>query len=150
MRDAGGAVSAHEGHARVRQGRRRRDQREDVGIIMAVIAQSLSDGVDLVIGTFGEQRADRAVDQAADQRFLFRRAAFALEEAAGDAAGRRIFFLVMDGQGKEVLAFLDLLGGGDGRSEEHTSELQSLMRISYAVFCLKKKKQQSLHSNYNK
>src|SRR3546814_4256918 len=27
----------------------------------------------------------------------------------------------------------------DGRSEEHTSELQSLMRISYAVFCLKKK-----------
>src|SRR3546814_5529431 len=32
--------------------------------------------------------------------------------------------------------------GGDGamRSEEHTSELQSLMRISYAVFCLKKKK----------
>src|SRR3546814_3402008 len=29
--------------------------------------------------------------------------------------------------------------GSDGRSEEHTSELQSLMRISYAVFCLKKK-----------
>src|SRR3546814_9561508 len=28
---------------------------------------------------------------------------------------------------------------GDTRSEEHTSELQSLMRISYAVFCLKKK-----------
>src|SRR3546814_9517836 len=31
---------------------------------------------------------------------------------------------------------------GDIRSEEHTSELQSLMRISYAVFCLKKIKQQ--------
>src|SRR3546814_8831327 len=31
-------------------------------------------------------------------------------------------------------------GGNDGRSEEHTSELQSLMRISYAVFCLKQKK----------
>src|SRR3546814_7777969 len=30
--------------------------------------------------------------------------------------------------------------GAAGRSEEHTSELQSLMRISYAVFCLKKKK----------
>src|SRR3546814_2045536 len=29
--------------------------------------------------------------------------------------------------------------GGAGRSEEHTSELQSLMRISYAVFCVKKK-----------
>src|SRR3546814_3373110 len=36
----------------------------------------------------------------------------------------------------------DLLAGAEqpGRSEEHTSELQSLMRISYAVFCLKKKK----------
>src|SRR3546814_10374253 len=32
----------------------------------------------------------------------------------------------------------------DARSEEHTSELQSLMRISYAVFCLKKKKQKSI------
>src|SRR3546814_10846880 len=32
-----------------------------------------------------------------------------------------------------------------GRSEEHTSELQSLMRISYAVFCLKKKKQFVTH-----
>src|SRR3546814_4714915 len=31
-------------------------------------------------------------------------------------------------------------GSPAGRSEEHTSELQSLMRISYAVFCLKKKK----------
>src|SRR3546814_2519103 len=31
--------------------------------------------------------------------------------------------------------------GGAWRSEEHTSELQSLMRISYAVFCLKKKRQ---------
>src|SRR3546814_9246411 len=31
------------------------------------------------------------------------------------------------------------LGAGNPRSEEHTSELQSLMRISYAVFCLKKK-----------
>src|SRR3546814_8686209 len=31
------------------------------------------------------------------------------------------------------------------RSEEHTSELQSLMRISYAVFCLKKKKQTKNH-----
>src|SRR3546814_6961574 len=31
-----------------------------------------------------------------------------------------------------------------GRSEEHTSELQSLMRISYAVFCLKKKKSKEI------
>src|SRR3546814_3601377 len=35
-----------------------------------------------------------------------------------------------------------LVAGDDRRSEEHTSELQSLMRISYAVFCLKKKKRE--------
>src|SRR3546814_2071921 len=34
------------------------------------------------------------------------------------------------------------------RSEEHTSELQSLMRISYAVFCLKKKKKQKKNTLY--
>src|SRR3546814_7499201 len=40
--------------------------------------------------------------------------------------------LVVGGQG-------GTFGGVNLRSEEHTSELQSLMRISYAVFCLKKK-----------
>src|SRR3546814_1570176 len=39
--------------------------------------------------------------------------------------------------------------GGD-RSEEHTSELQSLMRISYAVFCLKKKKDNKSTNNIKK
>src|SRR3546814_5845603 len=43
-------------------------------------------------------------------------------------------------------------GAGTTRSEEHTSELQSLMRISYAVFCLKKKKYthigRHIHRNY--
>src|SRR3546814_9420832 len=40
-----------------------------------------------------------------------------------------------------VRPFVDIVaavGGHEDRSEEHTSELQSLMRISYAVFCLKK------------
>src|SRR3546814_6020041 len=43
-------------------------------------------------------------------------------------------------------------GGLPGRSEEHTSELQSLMRNSYAVFCLKKKTENintTLSSSYN-
>src|SRR3546814_4551221 len=39
-----------------------------------------------------------------------------------------------------IVYLIAILGCGDGRSEEHTSELQSLMRISYAVFCLKKRK----------
>src|SRR3546814_7553614 len=43
-------------------------------------------------------------------------------------------FDAQEGDAPQIVAV-----GQDGRSEEHTSELQSLMRISYAVFCLKKK-----------
>src|SRR3546814_10895787 len=50
--------------------------------------------------------------------------------------GGEIRFLAIE---RLVVLYLDRLF--PGRSEEHTSELQSLMRISYAVFCLKKKKQ---------
>src|SRR3546814_8770807 len=39
---------------------------------------------------------------------------------------------------------------GEKRSEEHTSELQSLMRNSYAVFCLNKKKVRTVHADGNK
>src|SRR3546814_2106689 len=42
---------------------------------------------------------------------------------------------------------IDLSGASTVRSEEHTSELQSLMRISYAVFCLKKKTTKTKASN---
>src|SRR3546814_2113825 len=47
--------------------------------------------------------------------------------------------------GKTTLA---VTAGVNGRSEEHTSELQSLMRISYAVFCLKKKQQKKTPHNH--
>src|SRR3546814_2441362 len=50
-----------------------------------------------------------------------------------------------------VIYTLGLIGGVGGtitlRSEEHKSELQSLMRISSAVFCLKKKTQRTTHAN---
>src|SRR3546814_2933578 len=49
-----------------------------------------------------------------------------------DGAASRIRIRARNGRGNK--------GTGRLRSEEHTSELQSLMRISYAVFCLKKKK----------
>src|SRR3546814_5452251 len=41
-----------------------------------------------------------------------------------------------------MAAQIPISGDAEARSEEHTSELQSLMRISYAVFCLKKKTNQ--------
>src|SRR3546814_6292360 len=55
---------------------------------------------------------------------------FDISEAAAARAGDLLIEFV-DGAPSLIL-------GGDARSEEHTSELQSLMRISYAVFCLKK------------
>src|SRR3546814_3594564 len=50
-------------------------------------------------------------------------------------------FVAELGSGPETLLPADRLGRlvAEGRSEQHTSELQSLMRISYAVFCLTKK-----------
>src|SRR3546814_1816462 len=48
--------------------------------------------------------------------------------------------------GMDILFHRGVFGGhAEGRSEEHTSELQSLMRISYAVFCLKKKKKKKTY-----
>src|SRR3546814_5353401 len=61
-------------------------------------------------------------------RRLHRRALRPLAAAGGDGVGDRA-----DRRGAVPGAAVQ------GRSEEHTSELQSLMRISYAVFCLKKK-----------
>src|SRR3546814_9216562 len=52
----------------------------------------------------------------------------------------RIFAGVDHRLDREEHARLEFRAGAGARSEEHTSELQSLMRISYAVFCLKKKK----------
>ena len=112
--DAGGADRAHKGHARQRQGRRGRDQRENVGIRLEVIGQYGRDDLGLAAELVGEQRADRTVDQARRQRLAFGRAPFALQVAAGDAAGGEGLFLIVDGQGEEVLAGLGRLLRHDG------------------------------------
>src|SRR3546814_1968407 len=103
---------------------------------------------------------------------LFRSLGLVRRDAGGDAAAGQD----RNGRGRDLsvrpltpfLGFLAVrrrkfgrgrIGPGElhrgrfaGRSEEHTSELQSLMRISYAVFCLKKTKQNYSHSTigYNR
>src|SRR3546814_6610670 len=73
----------------------------------------------------GVRQPDAAVrhHEAEDARALLRH----LQRNAAGGAGVGVF----QGVGDQLV--------GEQRSEEHTSELQSLMRISYAVFCLKKK-----------
>src|SRR3546814_2153740 len=83
--------------------------------------------------------ADRAAERSAGP------GARVLVTVAFDKVTDRI---LADARGKTGRAYYDavdvaekaLVAECEARSEEHTSELQSLMRISYAVFCLKKKK----------
>src|SRR3546814_3905729 len=56
-----------------------------------------------------------------------------------------IYAALRDQKWMDAKAMIGALDAQD-RSEEHTSELQSLMRISYAVFCLKKKKNSSFYN----
>src|SRR3546814_2389028 len=59
-------------------------------------------------------------------------------------AGKPLLIFRNDGHSARVAKTIALKTYSSGRSEEHTSELQSLMRISYAVFCLK----QTTHKNH--
>src|SRR3546814_1038584 len=100
--------------------------------------------------SFPTRRSSDLVDVGAVVALLERRDALVLVNRAGvrSAVARRRYVPPLGWHFAPVPAELaaDRLDGGHAgrggdidRSEEHTSELQSLMRISYAVFCLKKK-----------
>src|SRR3546814_7434749 len=83
----------------------------------------------------GQYRRELDLDSAiARSRFV----------AEGVAYTREAFASAADGV---IVVAIGAEGGTIDRSEEHTSELQSLMRISYAVFCLKKKKTNQTANN---
>src|SRR3546814_4421476 len=96
----------------------------------------------MIVFINAEDRAARGLDAGV---------AVALETISADGIARRVEGLTLidypmsrgsiAGYYPELNPLLPL----DYRSEEHTSELQSLMRISYAVFCLKKKKSKQQH-----
>src|SRR3546814_10706685 len=66
---------------------------------------------------------------------------YAIKNILGSSVYRRYFpEYIHPQEGKRERWSCNKLSVDHPRSEEHTSELQSLMRISYAVFCLKKKK----------
>src|SRR5439155_4365619 len=66
---------------------RRAGYGDDVGIILAVRGEHHGDDLRFVAPGFREERAHGAVNQAGGENFLFRRTAFALEEATGDFSG---------------------------------------------------------------
>src|SRR3546814_9080250 len=75
------------------------------------------------------------------------RIAFVTERGGED---QDIYVMKADGSGERPLIESELFEEQSPRSEEHTSELQSLMRISYAVFSLKKKKKHQTNNNYTR
>src|SRR3546814_3719673 len=101
-------------------------------------------------GLAGSIRPDQGMDGAARDREI---------DAAHGNEAPELLGQALRGQDDVVAHFLPTPSGScrvlapgvtflERRSEEHTSELQSLMRISYAVFCLKKKKKKSMtHHN---
>src|SRR3546814_10466084 len=107
------------------------------------------------IGWFGKHilgitsaRPGGAMADTTTDRILFRlktRGALAIAElgAAFGITSEAVRQLLVKAEAEGLVAYDDRREGR-GRSEEHTSELQSLMRISYAVFCLKKKKKITL------
>src|SRR3546814_9819827 len=90
-----------------------------------------------------EGEAPTKGDLSPIERLMLRNLLHFGERTAGDVGVPRADIVAVP----ETISFADLVATFHeaGRSEEHTSELQSLMRISYAVFCLKKKKPQIYH-----
>ena len=100
-------------------GRQRgRVDRERVVELAGRDRQHGDDDLDLVAETVDERRAQRAVDQTADEDRLGGGAALATEERAGDLAGGVRALFDVDGQREEVEAFARVLAGAGGR-EEH-------------------------------
>src|SRR5690606_19892084 len=75
------------------------------------------DDLDFVLEAFDEERADRAVDQARQERLALGRAAFTFEKASGNAAGGEILLLVVHRQREEVLPGLCFLRIDDRREQ---------------------------------
>src|SRR3546814_4441611 len=98
---------------------------------------------DLAVEVLLETLQQAVVDPAHDRRgpvedlHHLLDAEVAVVVGVAQARGQRL--LVVEAQAFFVAAGDQVQAEAQARSEEHTSELQSLMRISYAVFCLKKK-----------
>src|SRR3546814_4756856 len=109
--------------------------------LMEVAATS---GVEQYLSLIG-RIGDRALEDAWAASAVH---VFPVREIPGDPEGFGMVAMEAAAPGVPTVAYA--VGGVPDRSEEQTSELQSLMRISYAVFCLKKKKKTKIRSLQHK
>lgn len=120
---AAGADRAAEGNAREREGGGGADHRGNVRIDHRVGREDVDDDLHFIEEAVREERADRAVDEAGRERFLFGGTAFTLEEAPGDLAGGVGLFDVVDREREEVLAGLGFLLGDDRGEHDRVAHL---------------------------
>ena len=113
--DASGPDRPHERHAGEGERGRGSDHRQNVRVGLEVIGEDRGDDLRVAPEVIGEKRSDRPVDQTGGEGLAVGRAPFALEIAAGNSPGRERLFLVVDGERKEILPGLRLLGGDHGR-----------------------------------
>ena len=114
--DADRAHRAEERHRREHERRRRAVDGQDVVRVHLVGRERGHDDLDLVLVALRPERPDRPVDHPRGQDRLLAGAAFALEEAAGDLAGRVHLLLDVDGEREEVRP-LAPFGAADGGRE---------------------------------
>ena len=88
---------------------------EDIGIIFGVGGEHERNDLRLALESFREHGTDGAIDLAAGEHFALTHAAFALDEAAGDASAGVGVLAVVDGQREKVDAFAGLGIGDCGR-----------------------------------
>ena len=120
---AAGADRAAEGNAREREGGGGADHRGNVRIDHRIGREDVNDDLHFIEEAVREERADRAVDEARRERFLFGGTAFALEEAPGDLAGGVGLFDVVDREREEVLTGLGFLLGDDRGEDDRVAHL---------------------------
>src|SRR3546814_5806685 len=108
---------------------------------------TLSGVASLANGESGVQRA-RFAKLIAEIQMIDRPCAVVEHRLLDEPLSQRLdekIHVALRGSGRDG----DVMKSFDARSEEHTSELQSLMRISYAVFCLKKKNTIQIHRTHS-
>ncbi len=99
--DANAADQTREWDSRGVQRVRRRDEREDVRVILLVGGDDVDEDLHFVLESFREQRADRSVDDPCRKDFSVVRSTLALDEAAGNLASRVGLFLILDREREE-------------------------------------------------
>ena len=116
--DTHGADRAAEGDVGEGQRSRGRIDGGDVGIVLVVGREAESDHLGFAAEAVREQGPHGTVNLAAGQNFTLAGAAFALDEAAGDASAGVGVFAVIDGEGKEIDSLARFLVGGGGAEDD--------------------------------